>query len=209
MTKGTEPKKPIQLTYSIPETQATEMYKLYREKVTHEDTLINFRTTWFVALQAFLFTSFALSLDKVPSEVAKITPFLFSLVGLVVCFTTWKSVQAAHDAIAKTTSKWKSKDHVDGDGNSLGIAVKDVVDPQRLLPAIKGAGSNTGIDRRGAMSSIWLPPAIAIFWLVLSLYAAQDYLAATQAQSFQQSGPLGVPELAEPTKAPAQNDTRP
>ena len=73
-----------------------EVYKAYREKISHEDVLINFRTSWFVTLQAFLFTSFALSLGKFDGLTESIAVFGFALVGISACLATVLSLSLIH-----------------------------------------------------------------------------------------------------------------
>ncbi len=154
--------------------ESIQIYELYREKVVHEDTLINFRTSWFVTLQAFLFTSLALSLPKVrdscDSEIQYIF-MLFSLIGMVASITTIISVEAADAAINKAADKW-SKPYRDEEGRVLEVGVRDIVDPIGLLPAIKGGGSNEGIAVRGKSSSVVLPGAVGLLWLIMFCYSA-------------------------------------
>ena len=123
--------------------QSIEVYKLYREKVTHEDTLVNFRTSWFVTLQAFLFTSLSLASSRLNGWEGLLFALVLAVVGLSVCWTTHISVLAAHKAIAKTTSRW--------------IRIRDAIDPNGVLPAIKGAGSSGEIAKEGSTSSTRLP----------------------------------------------------
>jgi hypothetical protein len=85
--------------------QSIEIYKLYREKISHEDHLTNFRMSWFVALQAFLFSAFALSLGRNTGNIHAIPTILFGLVGAFSCLATWVSVWAANRAILKTREK--------------------------------------------------------------------------------------------------------
>ncbi|WP_106299210.1 hypothetical protein [Marivita geojedonensis] len=142
--------------------------------MVHEDTLINFRTSWFVTLQAFLFTSLALTLPKMSSDLdfpIEYIFILFSLIGIAASITTIVSVEAADAAINKAAAKW-SKPYYDDEGRVPELGVRDVVDPAGLLPAIKGGGSNEGIGVRGKSSSVVLPGAIGMLWLIMFCYSA-------------------------------------
>ena len=174
--------------------KSIEIYKLYREKVVHEDTLINFRTSWFVTLQAFLFTSFALSLGKLSGGAAAVAPMLFSIVGLAACITTLISVFAANSAINKTTEKW-TKPYKDHEGRELEKGVRDIIDPVGILPALKGAGSNQGIAFRGSISSKGLPFVIGAFWIFLMITSYQDF---ERNNDMQETAPEVAVENADP-----------
>lgn len=108
------------------EDQSIEIFKLYREKITHEDALVNFRTSWFATLQAFLFTSFALASGRIDELSGLFFSTILSVVGMTVCYTTYVSVSAAHKAIDKSTKR--------------STRIRDTVDPNSILPAVKGGG---------------------------------------------------------------------
>lgn len=145
------------------EDQSIEIFKLYREKITHEDTLVNFRTSWFATLQAFLFTSFALSSGRIDHLSGLLFSVMLALVGMTVCYTTFVSVSAAHKAIDKTTQRW--------------IRIRDTVDPNSVLPAVKGAGSSGQIAREGSSSSTKLPVIVGFAWFFVAIIALVAYAA--------------------------------
>ncbi|MEM9212637.1 MAG: hypothetical protein AAGA63_14235 [Pseudomonadota bacterium] len=147
--------------------QSIEIYKLYREKVTHEDTLINFRTSWFATLQAFLFTSFALASTRFEMLSGLLFAIMLAFVGMTVCYTTFVSVQAAHKAIGKTTDRW--------------IRIRDTVDPNSVLPAIKGAGSSGKIAKEGSSSSLRLPLIVGSAWFCISIIAIVGFAMSSSA----------------------------
>lgn len=145
-------------------SRSLEIYKLYREKVTHEDALVNFRTSWFMGLQAILFPTYILALRFVDIEQAPIVPRSIAVVGLVSSVTSFLSVRAAVEAINKTTQKW-THPYIDRpNGRFVEMPVRDLVDPLAILPAIKGGGASTGIAFRGNVSSIVLPIVVMTFW---------------------------------------------
>lgn len=157
-----------------------EVYELYREKIVHEDLLINFRTSWFVALQAFLFSAFALSIGRSGGEITPIPTLLFSFVGLFSCGFTYISVNAADNATKKTASKWTDQ-YIDVRSNRfIRIGVRDIVDPMGLLPAIKGGGSEGKLARQGAYLSNGLPIVIMVFWVLVAALVVPGLLDLCQ-----------------------------
>ena len=145
--------------------KSISIYKLYREKVVHEDTLINWRTTWFVTLQAFIFTAFSLSQDRL-GELQDFVNLSFCILGILISIASFVSITAAKSAINKTVGKWRFR-YSDQDGRLLHRGVRDLIDPAGLLPAIKGAGSSDYIAFRGNVFSFLVPLIIGVFWVVL------------------------------------------
>ncbi|WP_127114109.1 hypothetical protein [Shimia sediminis] len=102
-----------------------EMYRAYREKVTHEDNLVHQRTIWFVTLQALLFTAFAILLGeaiKIKLPVPRVALYdidfsqselghvflIIGGVGIASSLATFMSILAAFRAIDRTTERWKN-----------------------------------------------------------------------------------------------------
>ena len=149
-----------QVSFKV-KNQSIEIYKLYREKITHEDALINFRTSWFATLQAFLFTSFALASSWFDELAGLLFAIMLAFVGITVCYTTFVSVQAAHKAIEKTTDRW--------------VRIRNKVDSNEMLPAVKGAGSSGEIAKEGSSSSLKLPVIVGIAWFFIGMIAIVGY----------------------------------
>lgn len=128
-----------------------EIYRAYREKVAHEDGLVNQRVFWFVTFQALLFTSFSLLTQGDFGPLAfRLTTVVFAVVGLGSALFTYVSVDAAFDAIEGTQRRWRDqhKRH----------------DPDDLLPGIVGDGQNDGIQVRGKYTAWSLPLLVALAW---------------------------------------------
>lgn len=147
-------------------SHSIEIYKLYREKIIHEDTLVNWRTTWFVTLQAFLFTAFAISQGKSES-LGWLVNIAFSLTGISIAVASFISIVAAKEAVNKTIRKWRTEYHDASAGRHLSRGVRDLIDPAGVLPALKGAGSNSSIGLRGNVFSFFVPFFIGCFWSVV------------------------------------------
>lgn len=144
-----------------------KIYELYREKISHEDLLINFRTTWFIALQAFLFTALALSIGDNNGRVSPFIAVIFGSVGVATSFVTLVSIHAAHAAINVTTRKWAESYHDLKNNRYINKGVRDIVDPMGLLPAVKGAGANRFIALRGQFATYGMTLFLGFFWAVL------------------------------------------
>ena len=154
--------------------ETIEIYKLYREKVVHEDTLVNFRTSWFIALQAFLFSALAFSIGRNDGQIPISSTFMLSLLGLVVSGFTLASVWAANRAIDKTADKWKDGYKDPKNDRELKKGVRDIIDPMGLLPAIKGGGGDGRIALLGSLLSVGLPTIVAIYWLVFLMASSRN-----------------------------------
>lgn len=143
-----------------------ETYKIYREKVTHEDSLINFRTSWFVTLQSFLFISFSLTAGNVKGLGGLLLTIILSYVGINVCKTTLIGVQAASQAIDITWKQWESK--------------KSDIDPHGILPALKGGLSRPDgpISNDGSHSSLRLPKYLRLAWFAILGFSVFKYIAS-------------------------------
>ncbi len=139
------------------------IYRAYREKVAHEDGLVNQRVFWFVTFQALLFTSFSLLTqgDFGPSAF-RLTTVVFAAVGLGSALFTYVSVDAAFDAIENTQRRWKEQ--------------RTRHDPDDLLPGIVGDGRDDGIHVRGKYTAWSLPLLVATAWsaVVVIVFFAPD-----------------------------------
>ncbi len=127
-------------------------YKTYRERISHEDHLINQRTIWFVTLQAFLFTSISLLAGEFTGYQFEFLVTCYGLIGMIISFTTFMSVRAAQ--AANETIKLLWKDLVAQHGPTF-------------HPPIAGGGQNCGICFRGGLSSVVLPVAIGLVWILV------------------------------------------
>ena len=142
---------------------ALRLYQAYREKVTHEDQLVNQRMLWFVTFEALLFTSFALLTQGDFGPVAfKLTTVIFGVLGLCAAVSSLLSIGAASDAIKSTDQQWR-----------------DCLEKPKIanffkgfeghLPGVIGDGMNTGIIHRGGSAALSLPWFVIVGWLSLVL----------------------------------------
>lgn len=143
-----------------------EVYRLFREKVTHEDNLVHQRTIWFVTLQALLFTSFAIllgdgeagngsALDLNAVALRRIA-IVMSAVGILSALVTFASVSAAFLAIDKAQADWEKlvKGHI--------VKFSDV------FPGVVGIGKLSMVHAFGKFAAWVFPGLVAIAWLSIA-----------------------------------------
>lgn len=129
-----------------------KFYDTYRERISHEDNLINQRTIWFVTLQAFLFTSISLLAGEFTGYQFEFLVTCYGLIGMVISFTTFMSVRAAQMANETIKKLWKELLAEHGPS---------------FHPPIAGGGQNRGICFRGGLSSVVLPVAVGFVWTLV------------------------------------------
>src|SRR5689334_2174427 len=105
-----------------------KIYDIHRAYVEHEDNLINYRTTWLIAIQSFVIATFGFcfqkeyeiitniildesAIDKVRIVNDKLFDFsmlllFLAVVGIVTAILTMLSVHAATHAILSVESNW-------------------------------------------------------------------------------------------------------
>jgi hypothetical protein len=85
---------------------ATDYYRLVRERIDHEDNLVVQRLSWMVAAQSFLFTAYAITVNGIASSAApglqqqSRLVQLIPAVGILSCALIYCSIVAATWAIA-------------------------------------------------------------------------------------------------------------
>jgi hypothetical protein len=154
-----------------------EHYNIFRQYMMREDDLINHRLSWNLAIQGFLFASYAFSVQKLAeihtkalvekgSEVARqlansaetaplrLLIFIIPLVGLSMASFVWFAVLAAKMALEKLHTDWQ---HV-----SLGYP------EQPYLPDTAGAGVPTAV-RFGFKAPLWIQAIFIAAWVLLWL----------------------------------------
>lgn len=126
------------------------LHGIYRSKVEHEDNLINWRTTWFIATQSMLFITVALFSGKASELQFQILSSILGLVSIAICFTTFMSVRAAREVISDHVRFW---DGITGLHSHLD------------LPRLAGSVPGAGWVARGSISSFFMPIAAASAWV--------------------------------------------
>ena len=162
-----------------------KLYETYRDYLKHEDGLINFRVTWFIATQAAIFAAYGLLAQDVfrtgsftygdgPFPLLQaVQPFrptpwlavvlLLCLLGGLSSITSFFSINAASRAMKTLSWRWHQ------------IVLQG--QENELLPALKGGGS-WWAEVFGWLSARFLPAVSLIVWVAIAF--AHVYLLPAQ-----------------------------
>src|SRR4051812_34736202 len=93
------------MTDNEPQLSPTELYRIVRSQLEHEDNLVSQRLSWLLAAQSFLFTAYAISLNgplqlRVERLANKLTTVL-PLVGLCTAVLLWITILSGVFAMRK------------------------------------------------------------------------------------------------------------
>ena len=151
---------------------ALAIYQAYREKVTHEDGLVNQRMFWLVTFQALLFTSFALlTQSKLEIDIFVFMTVIFALVGIGSATFTFLSVMAAFEAIEGTAKRWGDVTRLGGtseqDQSTEDQYLISRFDKAGIFPALVGAPEGTGAVTRGKYTASSLPCLASLAWVAI------------------------------------------
>jgi hypothetical protein len=167
-----------------------KMFLAIRGMIEHEDQLINYRNSWFISLNSFLFGSVSLigtssvwasmnSAERVvlPFESSALCA-LFAFVGLISCVSTLVSVRAAYNAIRALEKHWTysyeptvagfstgRKHHLD-DRKRVTSSTGELLayDPEVIFPFIVGGGPFKRSVVRGKVASYGVVVSVALLW---------------------------------------------
>lgn len=175
-----------------------KMFLTIRAMIEHEDSLINYRSTWFISLNSFLFGSLSLlgtstvwttqenQSNPELSVQAYALGVLFSIVGLISCASTYISVKAGYNAIRALEKQWTysyeptingfstgQKHHLD-EKKRIRSPTGELLayDPEAVLPYIIGGGPFKRSVGRGKFSSYGVIGAVAFLWFVVVIYSS-------------------------------------
>lgn len=91
-------------------------WQLVRAAIEHENTLVNYRLTWFCMLQGFLFTAFGVILDAWTKPEKSEHFFLFfsflsiiSILSISICWVIWRTLRLAEIQIKNLDWWWHSE----------------------------------------------------------------------------------------------------
>jgi hypothetical protein len=134
-----------------------ELYNLYRDYLKHEDGLINWRTSWFLVVQAVVLGAYATL--RIKSNLLYHTILALASVGFFSCALHVISILAAVLAIRALRAKWEMLIHV-------------LDEDAKLLPGITSGGRRTR-NTGGHLLAVMLPAIFGSLWLFV---AASGYL---------------------------------
>ncbi|MGH6645931.1 hypothetical protein [Aquabacterium sp.] len=168
-----------------PEKELTpaEIYKIHRDYIQHEDSLINHRTTWLITVQSFLIATFGfsyqkkfevaeklqargLSLDAMGPTYDEYRTFMITLaiVGVITALAALCSVFAAVSSIRAVQDTWQKK---------FGTL------PHPYLPGLIGGGSDK-IASLGVLLSMWAPIFFSLLWLTTIVFLLFKFQAGVR-----------------------------
>ena len=153
-----------------------DLFVIYRDYLKHEDGLINFRVTWFIATQAAIFAAYGFLVHDVLKTGAftygggplstshalqpfRPTPWLLAVLllcslGALSSVTSFFSINAAAAAMNRLRWRW------------LTIVLKG--EEYELLPDLKGGGSRQAA-LWGWLSARTLPAVSFVVWVSIAL----------------------------------------
>lgn len=164
----------------------TQAYKLFREKIVHEDNLISQRSTWFATLQSVLAAAgaiwgavYAENIGLWDQDAHHSWALLaLSIVGLTLSIATFVSVQAAHKATRFTDARWEAfcslySDYSAAYREAINLPVSYLgsgmnLERQHFFPApsLIGAGNESRARINGGLASKVLAVVFGLLWFV-------------------------------------------
>jgi hypothetical protein len=110
--------KPPPEADDVKELSVDRHYKIFRDYIEHEDALIHNRLSWNFTIQAFLFATYGICLQKLLTSdphqedegirtlLTKLTYYLIPLVGVLVAALSFLGTWAARQAIRQLERDW-------------------------------------------------------------------------------------------------------
>jgi hypothetical protein len=92
---------------SAAHVEPREYLMMIRDEIKHEDSLINFRLSWLLATQAFLFTAYAVAQDNNNHLFIQDGRYLIQIIGLVTTAAIFLGLLAAINSF----NHWQMKLH--------------------------------------------------------------------------------------------------
>lgn len=173
------------------EERGLALHASFREKVAHEDGLVNSRTSWLLVSQSILFAALVFWLENfVHYPGFWLIAVSLIAAGVISAVSTFISVRAAFFAINETQCRW--------------LIVRQRLKHHRVLPAVAGGWEDHASIRFGAYAALSIPFILAIAWL---LVAGSLYVFDVP-KPFGDPAVHAVPEL-EPSPVPSDDSAEP
>lgn len=152
-------------------------YDKYIEYIRHENELLNYRTTWFITIQASLILAISFILQKffdalwnvfsksgtqVSAEGEQMIGLFcfialsFCIIGCITAYASWRSIEAALKAQSAICQRWTAL--FASSATEFG------------LPDLMGGG-DPDATRLGGSFARWIPPIMLSLWLILLVVA--------------------------------------
>jgi hypothetical protein len=137
------------------------MFNVYRDYIKVEHDLQNHRSTWHLAMQAFLFTTLGVigtwqigkgMPDNLRTE-RDFLPYILMIAGCLIAIAAYISIDAANVAIRTLCARWETQSRIEFD--------VDFID---RVPGIKGGGSKRA-ELLGKVTSLYIPIIVFSAWV--------------------------------------------
>lgn len=140
-----------------------ELYRVYRDYIVHEDTLIGSRINWLTVSQPFLFASYSLSLSAgfEPKGMERLATMQEAVcwLGMLLSGITLISVLASVRSMISLKASWAAEQ---GRAPSVG----DKAEASSNLPAFTAGGSQSA-HYMGLAATLGLPGFSLFIWFWL------------------------------------------
>jgi hypothetical protein len=167
-----------------------KIYDMFRDYVKHEDTLVNVRLTWVLAIQGFLFAAYGVTFSKKLDILQKIADLgyfrvtkdlthaiteiqailaVIAFVGALISFFGWISINAAHEAVRNIENIFRQNIILQSD-KSNGQKIVNV--SGLYLPNIVAGGLDPEVSsKRGGFVAQSIPWILIICWILALIHA--------------------------------------
>ena len=135
-----------------PALEELKYYRVYRDRITSEDTLISNRLTWLLTPQAVLYGFVATSIYS-KDGFSLVGLALIALLGIVICWLGRRSIEAALTTVKQVREQYD----------------QNYPHPDPRLPSLTAEGD---ADAQGSVAARRIPLCLIAGWLLLFLYRA-------------------------------------
>jgi hypothetical protein len=145
------------MTPLLPEV---DLYRIVREQIEHEDSLISERISWFMTSQSFLFTAYAISLTarielRTPWHAAQqALVFIIPVIAICTAFLFWLAILVGIGVMRRLRRFLNSR---------MSEAMKNA------LPPVQTIGGRLALALSGP---VMLPPLFIATWGILAFRTA-------------------------------------
>jgi hypothetical protein len=145
------------MTPALPEI---DLYRIVREQIEHEDSLISERLSWFMTSQSFLFTGYAISLTahievRTPWHAAQqALVFIIPVIAICTAFLFWLAILVGIGVMRRLRRFLNSR---------MSEALKNA------LPPVQTTGVRLALALSGP---VILPPLFISTWAILAVRTA-------------------------------------
>lgn len=139
----------------FPPHEEIEFYRLYRERIVAEDTLLFQRLSWLITAQTVMFSFTAIAFFRGgPGEIDTAGTLVMSVLGVFMCLLGGAGVWAASQRIYEVKQEYERK-HPNGQ-------------PHAALPSLVG---QTKAHSIGKLVPLAVPPLFTGAWIAILIVA--------------------------------------